>query len=79
MTKTNNHRWRQFERGDLVQVTSVVKLVDNQKITFNPTAVVLESFDSNVYESASCSVLVEGEVMHVSVRQLTMIKEGAPR
>ena len=78
MTKsTPRPKWRTFDRGDLVQVRGEIALDDNRKVKFTPTGVVLEYFDSNVYESASCSVLVEGRVMHVSTRQLTMIKEAS--
>ena len=49
--------------------------MQNKEITFSPVGVILSYYDSNVYEPASCDVLVEGEVMHVSTRKLKMIKE----
>lgn len=49
--------------------------MQNKEITFPPVGVILSYYDSNVYEPASCDILVEGEVMHVSTRKLKMIKE----
>jgi hypothetical protein len=74
--KDNRARWREFDRGDLVQVRGEIACADGQ-VKFTPAGVVLEFFDSNVYESSSCSVLVDGRVLHVSTRQLTMIKEAS--
>ena len=68
--------WQEFSRGDLVQISEVhVSRIKNKEITFSPVGVVLSYYDSNVYEPASCDVLVEGEVMHVSTRKLKMVKE----
>ena len=65
-----------FRRGDLVQINEVhMSRMQNKEITFSPVGVILSYYDSNVYEPASCDVLVEGEVMHVSTRKLKMIKE----
>ena len=76
-TKNNRARWREFDRGDLVQVRGEIALGPDRQVKFTPPGVVLEFFDSNVYESSSCNVLVEGRVLHVSTRQLTMIKEAS--
>ena len=68
--------WQRFVRGDLVQVSEVhVSRSENKGITFSSIGVVLSYYDSNVYEPASCEVLVRGEVMHVSTRKLKMVKE----
>ena len=65
-----------FRRGDLVQINEVhMSRMQNKEITFSPVGVILSYYDSNVNEPASCDVLVEGEVMHVSTRKLKMIKE----
>lgn len=65
-----------FAKGDLVQISEVhISHIQNKEVTFSPIGVVLSYYDSNVYEPASCDVLVEGEVMHVSIRKLKMIKE----
>ena len=69
--------WKLYARGDLVQISDVhISHMKNKEITFSPVGVVLSYYDSNVYESASCDVLVDGEVMHVSIRKLKMIKEN---
>ena len=70
-------RWQEFVRGDLVRVydVHVPDRSQNKEITFLPTGVVLSYYDSNVYESSSCDVLVEGKVMHVPTRKLKMLKE----
>ena len=76
MTMKHTTRWREFEKGDLVQVTSAVSVDPQGKVKFSPMGIVLESFDSNVYESASCNVLVDGRVEHHSTRRLKLIKEN---
>ena len=70
-------QWQEFVRGDLVQVydVHVADCDQNKEITFLPTGVILSYYDSNVYESSSCDVLVKGQVMHVPTRKLKMIKE----
>ena len=68
MTKsTPRSKWRTFDRGDLVQVRGEIAFDDNRKVKFTPTGVVLEYFDSNVYESASCSVLVAVSYTHLTL------------
>ena len=70
------NRWQEFYRGDLVQINDVhVSTGENKGVTFLPTGVVLSYYDSNVYESATCDVLVEGNVIHISTRKLKMLKE----
>ena len=68
--------WREYTRGDLVQISDVhISHMQNKEITFSPIGVVLSYYDSNVYEPAACDVLVEGKVIHVSTRKLKMVKE----
>ena len=72
-----SRRLQSFCKGDLVQVNEVyISRRENKEITFSPIGVVLSYYDSNVYEPASCDVLVEGEVLHVSTRKINMIKEN---
>ena len=71
-----SRRTQTFARGDLVQINEVhISRMQNKEVTFSPIGVVLSYYDSNVYEPASCEVLVRGEVMHVSTRKLKMVKE----
>ena len=74
-TKSRKTRWRDFDKGDLVQIRGEITLGSDKQVKFAPAGIVLEYFDSNVYEPSSCSVLADGRVLHVSTRQLTMIKE----
>ena len=69
-------KYGQLEMDEIPKGT-LVEIVPGPKTMYEEgVGVVLEWCSSNVYEPASCDVLVEGEVLHVSTRKINMIKEN---
>ena len=62
------------KRGDLVNVRRAhMHSGPNRGVTEYTGALVLEYFDSNVYEPASCQLFYEGDIFWANVRDLTVI------
>lgn len=59
------------KRGDLVDVR-YRDYRDNKAVTYHG-ALVLEYYCSNVYESASCQLLYDGEISWAKVRDITVV------
>jgi hypothetical protein len=62
-------RWTKFVRGDLVQV----KMLRSTNYAEDCFGVVLDGYDSNVYEPASASVLVGDSIFHYTDRDIELI------
>lgn len=72
-------KWR-WNPGDLVQLrlrpTPSHPMYNPKKTElFAEVGVVLRYYDSNVYESASVDVLINGQEVHMSTRELIRVKE----
>jgi len=68
-------RWTKFIKGDLVKVKAIafMKPPRSPHSAVDRLGVVLEGYDSNVYEPASASVLVEDSIFHFTDREIELI------
>ena len=68
-----NVRWTKFIKGDLVKVKSP----RHNHPADDCLGVVLEGYDSNVYEPASARVLVDNGIFHFTDREIELISPVA--
>lgn len=71
MDKQNYNFAPRPKRGDLVNVRNRIDRLDGEDRCAG--ALVLEYFDSNVYEPASCQLFYNGDIFWANVRDLTVI------